>query len=78
MRVVFIATIIGMLRCKYSYGRKMTAERISLEIIRLPIQHNADRTPYIDPNRTYSDYGYVPDWQFMEDYMKALPYGDRL
>lgn len=75
---VFIATIIGMLRCKYSYGRKMTAKRISLEIIRLPIQHNADRTPYIDPNRTYSDYGYVPDWQFMEDYMKALPYGDRL
>ena len=60
------------------HGRKMTAERISLEIIRLPIQHNADRTPYIDPNRTYSDYGYVPDWQFMEDYMKALPYGDRL
>lgn len=75
---IFIATVIGMLRYKYSYGRKMTVERISVENIRLPIQHNPDGTPYIDPNCTYSEDGYVPDWQFMEDYMKALPYGDRL
>ena len=75
---IFIATVIGMLRYKYSYGRKMTVERISVENIRLPIQHNPDGTPYIDPNHTYSEDGYVPDWQFMEDYMKALPYGDRL
>lgn len=74
----FIATIIGKLRCKYSYGRKMTAERISAEIIRLPIQHNPDGTPFIDDTHTYSEEGYVPDWQWMEDYIKSLPYGDRL
>ena len=75
---VFIATIIGMLRCKYSYGRKMTAERISTETIRLPIQHNPDGTPFIDDTHTYSEEGYIPDWQWMEDYIKSLPYGDRL
>lgn len=75
---IFIATVIGMLRYKYSYGRKMTVERISVENIRLPIQHNPDGTPYIDPNHTYSEDGYVPDWQFMEDYIRSLPYGDRL
>lgn len=74
----FIATIIGMLRCKYSYGRKMTAERISTETIRLPIQHNPDGTPFIDDTHTYSEEGYVPDWQWMESYIKSLPYGDRL
>ena len=58
--------------------KKMTVERISVENIRLPIQHNPDGTPYIDPNHTYSEDGYVPDWQYMEEYIKSLPYGDRV
>lgn len=74
----FITTIIGMLRCKYSYGRKMSAERIATETIKLPVKHNTDGTIFIDDNHTYSEDGYVPDWQFMEDYIKSLPYGDRL
>ncbi len=57
----FIATIIGKLRCKYSYGRKMSAERIMKETIKLPVNSSGN-----------------PDWQFMENYIKALPYGDRL
>jgi hypothetical protein len=32
----------------------------------------------MDDKCTYSENGYVPDWQFMEEYIKALPYGDRL
>ena len=46
--------------------------------IKLPIQYNPDRTPIIDDTHKYSEKGYVPDWQFMENYIKALPYGDRL
>lgn len=75
---IFITTIIGMLKCKYSYGRKMTGGRIATEIIKLPILYNLDGTPFLDVTYTYSKMGYVPDWKLMEDYIKALPYGDRL
>ena len=75
---LFIATILNKEDYKYSYGRARVKSKLENEIIKLPIQHNPDGTPYIDPNHTYSEDGYVPDWQFMEDYMKALPYGDRL
>lgn len=75
---LFIVSIINKEKFKYSYGRAVYSKVLCNVIIKLPIQHNPDGTPYIDPNHTYSEDGYVPDWQFMEDYMKALPYGDRL
>lgn len=74
----FLATIIGLLRIKYSYGRKMTKERMEKEIIRLPIQKNKDGSIVIDKEKKFSPEGFIPDWQFMEDYIKSLPYGDRI
>lgn len=44
----------------------------------LPVMHNIDGSIYVDVNRTYSNEGYVPDWEFMEQYIKALLYGDRI
>lgn len=32
----------------------------------------------LDKNKKYSDYRYIPDWKWMEIYMKSLPYGDRV
>ena len=32
----------------------------------------------LDKNKKYSDDGYIPDWEWMEIYMKSLPYGDRV
>lgn len=43
-----------------------------------PVQHNTDGTIFIDDKHKYSEEGYVPDWHFMEDYIKSLPYGDKL
>lgn len=62
----------------FNYGRKMRRDIILKTFIRLPIKHNPDGTPFIDGTHTYSEEGYVPDWQYMEDYIKSLPYGDRL
>lgn len=75
---LFIASIINKEKFKYSYGRAVYSNVLCNVIIKLPIQHNADGTPYIDPDCTYSEEGYVPDWKFMEDYIKSLPYGDRI
>lgn len=69
---MFIATILNKEDYKYSYGRARIKSKLEEEIIKLPIKYNNDNIPVIDENRTYSDEGYIPDWQFMEDYIKSL------
>ena len=44
---VFIATVLCQERPKYSFGRKWKTH-LKNTIVDLPIQHNADGTPYID------------------------------
>ena len=69
---MFISTILNKEDYKYNYGRARIKSKLENEIIKLPIKYNSDRTPFIDGNKTYSDEGYIPDWQFMEDYIKSL------
>lgn len=75
---LFVASIINKEKYKYSYGRALYSGVLSNMIIKLPIQFYPDGTPFIDDTHTYSEEGYVPDWQYMEEYIKSLPYGDRL
>lgn len=74
---LFLITVIEQNKYKYSYGRQAN-KTLSRLIIRLPIRRNSNGTPYIDAARTFSKYGFVPDWQFMNDYIRSLPYGDRI
>ncbi len=67
----FLATIYSQERPKYSFGRKWKT-KLADTIVNLPIKHNPDGTPFIDKSYQYSDEGFVPDWQFMEDYIKSL------
>lgn len=69
---LFISTIINKEKFKYSYGRAVYSNVIKESYVRLPIKYNADGTPFIDINEQYSSDGYIPDWQFMEDYIKSL------
>ena len=69
---LFIATILNQEDYKYNYGRARIKSKLENEILRLPIQHDVAGQPVIDPSRKYSDDGYVPDWDFMEQYMKSL------
>ncbi len=69
---MFISTILNKEDYKYSYGRARIKSKLEEEVIKLPIKYNVDGAPFIDENRTYSDEGYIPDWQFMEDYIKSL------
>ena len=73
----FIATCLCLERRKYSHGRKWK-KTLPTTVIKLPIQRDSNGNPVIDDNRTYSDNGYVPDWQYMEDYINSLPYSDRI
>jgi len=69
----FLCVVIMMDKYRWNYGRKPhDVKKFGMSIIKLPIKYNEDNIPVIDENRTYSDEGYIPDWQFMEDYIKSL------
>ena len=73
-RYIFLQTVLSANRFKYDYGRKVTKEKYMNDIIKLPVVHNQNGSIFIDPTKKYSDKGYVPDWQFMEEYIKSLHY----
>ena len=75
---LFLQTLLTANRFKYNYGRKVTEDKYLTDWLKLPIAFNEDGTPLIDDDCTYSDEGYVPDWVFMNNYIKTLPYGDSL
>lgn len=76
---MFLCTIITKDKYRWSYGRKPhDVKKFGQSIIRLPVQHNSNGTILFDESHTYSSKGYIPDWAFMENYIKSLPYGDRL
>jgi len=75
---MFVLSILEKERYKYSYGRAFVKEKIEDTILILPVLTNNDGTPQIDEKCEYSPEGFVPDWSFMEKYIKSLPYGDRI
>lgn len=71
---LFMVATIRQEKYRFSYGRKWTLENMNNTDICLPIRYNSDGSPFIDSTNFYSDEGYVPDWQFMENYIKSLHY----
>ena len=61
---LFVATVIEMDKYRWAYGRKWRPERMIKSTIRLPAKLKDDK--------------YVPDWDYMENYIKSLPYEDRI
>lgn len=62
---MFLITLIHREKYRFNYGRKWDKELMESSLIKLPAKE-------IAPNE------YEPDWQFMEDYIKSLPYSSSL
>lgn len=76
---LFIATLIRN-ECKIKYqafGRELNAHFRKDFTIKLPVKYDVNGIIY-DKTHEFSDEGYVPDWDWMDKYMKSLPYGDRI
>ena len=76
---LFIATLIRN-ECKIKYqafGRELNSHFRKDFTIKLPIKMDKTNIVY-DENKFYSDEGYIPDWEFMDNFIKNLPYGDRI
>lgn len=76
--LLFFVTILTFAnRDLFNYGRKMRRDTISNSKVKLPAQKNEDGY-FIDSDKKFSDDGFVPDWEWMDNYMKSLPYSDRI
>lgn len=76
--LLFFVTILTFVnRDLFNYGRKMRRDTISNSKVKLPVQKNEDGY-FIDSDKKFSDDGFVPDWEWMDNYMKSLPYSDRI
>lgn len=76
---LFIATLIRN-ECKIKYqafGRELNAHFRKDFTIKLPVKRDANGILF-DESHEFSDDGYVPDWEWMDSYMRSLPYSDRL
>ena len=62
---MFLCTIIEREQFRWAYGRKWRPKRMPNSLIKLPVTLNSKGE-------------YEPDWQWMEDYIKGLPYSSCL
>lgn len=70
---LFLAcAIYKSLSSKYTWNNSISYRKIQSDIFCLPICLNDDGTPVIDHNHTYHPDGYVPDFDYMEKYIRAI------
>ena len=62
---LFIKTVLAKERYRYCYGRAFKKDLILSTVVNLPATMTIDGK-------------YVPDYDYMEGYIKSLPYGDRI
>ncbi|MFV0424773.1 MAG: restriction endonuclease subunit S [Bacilli bacterium] len=76
---LFLATLIRN-ECKIKYqafGRELNTHYKKDFVIKLPVQ--SDENGFvIDKTKQFSNEGYIPDWKWIENYIKSLPYSDKL
>lgn len=68
--VQYVLSILRRYFTNFGYSTSM-ANIIDLIFI-LPIQTDTNNTPVIDQNHTYHPDGYIPDWTYMEKYIRAI------
>lgn len=84
---VFLTAVLDLERPKFSFGRSWTGDRLTGTTIKLPALQKVDskgQVVYVtdEEGKPIKDNGgrpiikMVPDWRFMEDYIKSIPYSD--
>lgn len=69
---LFLAAQLQQHMVRFSYSNKPGISKYKQLMLKLPIQTDEDNNPIIDPDKTYHKDGYIPDWDFMEKYIKAI------
>jgi len=70
---LFITSVINAWEnYKWNYWRQCRVWDTKWISIKLPVQCDSRWEPIIDETYNFSEEWYIPDWQFMEDYIKSL------
>lgn len=69
---LFIATVIMHDRYRWDYGRKWRPKRMVNSELKLPVKQDKNGDPILDEKKRYSKEGYIPDWNWMEKYVKSI------
>lgn len=56
----------------WSYANKFTRKKVMEVLVLLPVQCAKDGLPVVDENKQYHPEGFIPDWDYMERYIKAI------
>ena len=56
----------------FDWGNKAVWNKVQHEFVQLPIQTDESGTPVIDETKVYHPDGYVPDWEYMAAYIRAM------
>lgn len=70
-RGLYITSCMSYLTKKFAYSNMCSWNKIQDLPLCLPIQTDDSGKPVIDAGKTYSPDGYIPDWEYMEKYIKA-------
>lgn len=58
---------------RYSRGNKATWDaKVENDLVYLPVQTDESGSPVIDETKAYHPDGYVPDWEYMVAYIRAM------
>lgn len=69
---LFICTIIKISSKKYDYSDALTSDNLKGLKIKLPVLHDYDGEIQKDREKKYSEEGYIPDWEYMRNYMEKI------
>lgn len=70
---LFITQLLQkQLAMQFSYGRQFRMNFLEKLYVSLPIQTDDCNNPIIDTECKYHPDGYIPDWDFMERYIRAI------
>ena len=67
----YLATSINCLQRKFEQYLENATNKLPTEKISLPIQTKNNK-PVIDKEKKYNDDGYIPDWDYMDEYVKNI------
>lgn len=69
---LYLVSRMQHFRTLFSYNNMGTWKKISALTILLPIQTDTANHPVIDLAKTYHPDGFVPDWEYMAAYIRAI------
>lgn len=69
---LYMTSCMLYLTKKFAYSNMCSWNKIQDLPLCLPIQTDGSGKPVIDAGKTYSPDGYIPDWEYMEKYIKAI------